>query len=118
MLVMTRNASVFSQLVKVLVPGGERAGGGHQVEDSDHGHLTEISSRTCKETHTKYQTLIRGEGLVRQVNIIVFKQAPVNHPTLDYKVDSLPLSLHPDTPIRGVDVSEGPPTTHDGENVT
>lgn len=50
----------------------------------------------------------------KQANAI----AHVSHPTLDHKVDSLPLSLRADAPVRRVDVREGPSTTHDGEHIT
>lgn len=42
----------------VVVPGRERAGGGDQVEDSDHGHFTEISSRTCTHRYKQNYTHI------------------------------------------------------------
>ena len=89
-----------------LVPGSER-GGGHEVEDPDHGHLTEISSRTCEHVHMRLSanTLQRG-------------CATVVHPTLDCKVHRLPFSLHADPPIWRVDVGEGSSSTHDGQHIT
>jgi len=41
------------------------------------------------------------------------RRAEVSEPTLDNKVDGLPLSLHADAPVWGADVGEAPPPTHD-----
>lgn len=45
---MACNMSLLSQRcsVECFRPGSERVGGGDEVEDSDHGRLTQIGSRT------------------------------------------------------------------------
>lgn len=48
----------------MVVPGRERAGGGDQVKDSDHGHLTEVSGRAC--THTDINKITHKQYLLEE----------------------------------------------------
>lgn len=53
----------------LVVPGREKARGGDQVKDSDHGHLTEVSSRTCTHINmSKSHTHVCCQGVVKVMN--------------------------------------------------